>query len=1015
MADVTAVLEYDVDLERGYERRPLPVDFGSGDDLAHTIIVTAHRGKTKVDLAGIEVLAYINRADNATVLLTGTVENGKALIHLTESCYAINGRVWIVVKFSDGDTRSTVLWLEGNINRTSNGAVVDPEELIPSIDELLVQIKVIEDAVERAEAAADRAENAGGGGGGSGGIVTETDPTVPAWAKNPSPPTYTAEQVGADQTGTAYNLVSTHNADEDAHPAFLQLIPTKTSQLTNDSGYLTEHQDISHLLPRTELGAAVDVALAEAKASGAFDGEDGKDGKTPVAGVDYYTPKDKAEFSEYIATELAKRDQIMPEFASSEDECTDPGKLYVLPDGYIYAITSREVTTEGGTITNYTNLVPTSTDTDGSIYNGTGYKEDVRLSSSGGVSSSAQEGSVLTGFIPFTRSDVLRLKGATWIDGTFPSGQAYYFNYYDSGKTFVWGLAASSHAAATGSLKASVTYDADTGVTEASVDGLSSTVGDEKLNKIAYVRLCAYGNGNDLIVTVNEAITETTIPGGTEIVTELVNTGLAFVPADYEPRIIKAEEDIADLDSRVKTLENTSNASALSMMVYAPSPQLPADGSVTADFDAANISADAIYVYIDALVAKHPRYLTKETLGKDESGTYDWNRYTASRRTYDAWVKPAYPAMYAWLNGRTVIYSVSVSPRVGDTMYSTAHIGTAYSTVTAVDNANQTRKVNGLVFSRDKTKDIAPTLVYTLTDYDSRRLGVYASWHNTVYNASRGSIGTIASIADGVLTDSNNNTYNRYPMGDVDSNFTKLPVLVIGSNEHGGNISGDPAEAAIITARLIKDLCECRNADNPFLNMLKSEYMIVFCPVINPWGYGQENGYVNANGVNLDRNMDTPGWGSDADTRHGDYGGSENEAQYLMNTLYASGAKIALANHALGSHVNTGTGEAVSAGMCSYMLGRDNSKYNGHLAAIAETMAVDYDLSMFNMGQAPGDTYAKTRSYMDYIGVEGGAVEMTAIEGYLLHGGARHTAQVMEADYTLLLQFLQMLIVCKEG
>ena len=67
------------------------------------------------------------------------------------------------------------------------------------------------------------------------------------------------------------------------------------------------------------------------------------------------------------------------------------------------------------------------------------------------------------------------------------------------------------------------------------------------------------------------------------------------------------------------------------------------------------------------------------------------------------------------------------------------------------------------------------------------------------------------------------------------------------------------------------------------------------------------------------------------------------------------------------------------------------------------------------MGQAPGDTYAKTRSYMDYIGVEGGAVEMTAIEGYLLHGGARHTAQVMEADYTLLLQFLQMLIVCKEG
>ena len=311
MADVTAVLEYDVDLERGYERRPLPVDFGSGDDLAHMIIVTAHRGKTEVDLAGIEVLAYINRADNATVLLTGTVENGKVLIHLTESCYAINGRVWIVVKFSDGDTRSTVLWLEGNINRTSNGAVVDPEELIPSIDELLVQIKVIEDAVERAEAAADRAENAGGTGGtGSGtpgadgfspiatvtqtddgavititdktgtttatiangapgpkgdsytltdadktaiaqeaaGLLEENDPTVPAWAKASTKPTYTAAevgalpstytppnqtaaQVGADPAGTAASKVSTHNADEDAHPAIRQLVSDLAGRL----------------------------------------------------------------------------------------------------------------------------------------------------------------------------------------------------------------------------------------------------------------------------------------------------------------------------------------------------------------------------------------------------------------------------------------------------------------------------------------------------------------------------------------------------------------------------------------------------------------------------------------------------------------------------------------------------------------------------------------------------------------------------------------------------------------
>ena len=53
---------------------------------------------------------------------------------------------------------------------------------------------------------------------------TETDPTVPEWAKRPTKPKYTAEEVGALPEGTK--------------------IPSKTSDLTNDSGFLTEHQKI---------------------------------------------------------------------------------------------------------------------------------------------------------------------------------------------------------------------------------------------------------------------------------------------------------------------------------------------------------------------------------------------------------------------------------------------------------------------------------------------------------------------------------------------------------------------------------------------------------------------------------------------------------------------------------------------------------------------------------------------------------------------------------------------------
>ena len=64
--------------------------------------------------------------------------------------------------------------------------------------------------------------------------VTETDPTVPAWAKQPTKPAYTAaevgalpdtytppnqtaQQVGADPAGTAASAVSQHNTDTAAH------------------------------------------------------------------------------------------------------------------------------------------------------------------------------------------------------------------------------------------------------------------------------------------------------------------------------------------------------------------------------------------------------------------------------------------------------------------------------------------------------------------------------------------------------------------------------------------------------------------------------------------------------------------------------------------------------------------------------------------------------------------------------------------------------------------------------
>lgn len=55
------------------------------------------------------------------------------------------------------------------------------------INDLNDNFKKIDDAIA----------SGGTGGGTGGGIVTETDPTVPSWAKQPSKPTYTAAEVGA--------------------------------------------------------------------------------------------------------------------------------------------------------------------------------------------------------------------------------------------------------------------------------------------------------------------------------------------------------------------------------------------------------------------------------------------------------------------------------------------------------------------------------------------------------------------------------------------------------------------------------------------------------------------------------------------------------------------------------------------------------------------------------------------------------------------------------------------------
>lgn len=177
----------------------------------------------------------------------------------------------------------------------------------------------------------------------------------------------------------------------------------------------------------------------------------------------------------------------------------------IIPEGEV-----RQITDDSGQVIwkrGYINQVPLSTDTDGSIFNGVGYKDNTRLSSSGGVSGSAQNGSVTTGFIPCAPYDVIRLKGVIWLGtGTEMGLGHYYFNFYDKDKKFLCGFGEGSYKGNYDRV-ASIVYDASSGVTtfqHTSHDNAYLYVSD--LQSAVYFRVNAYGKGKDMIVTVNEEI-----------------------------------------------------------------------------------------------------------------------------------------------------------------------------------------------------------------------------------------------------------------------------------------------------------------------------------------------------------------------------------------------------------------------------------------------------------------------------------------------------------------------------
>lgn len=119
-----------------------------------------------------------------------------------------------------------------------------------------------------------------------------------------------------------------------------------------------------------------------------------------------------------------------------------------------------------------------------------GYTDGIRLSSSDGVSERTQAGYTTTGMFLFEAGSTLRTKGANFNHTTYSQTWIYMYNK----NTGEFSSAFSPNQGTISGMTASLDDSGNLTIVR------SSTAGDIK------VRLCGYGSGADLIVTINEEI-----------------------------------------------------------------------------------------------------------------------------------------------------------------------------------------------------------------------------------------------------------------------------------------------------------------------------------------------------------------------------------------------------------------------------------------------------------------------------------------------------------------------------
>lgn len=154
------VFKRKIDVDADIQMTPLKSLYASGDKNAHTFELSLYRGAEEIDLSGASAQGYFIRADGYTVPIMGTISGNVVTLTLLEGCYYIVGNFNLIIKVSTAESRKSVFWGNGYVVRSMTDAIVDEENVIPSLDELLAQIAAAEAAAKAANTAATNANSA---------------------------------------------------------------------------------------------------------------------------------------------------------------------------------------------------------------------------------------------------------------------------------------------------------------------------------------------------------------------------------------------------------------------------------------------------------------------------------------------------------------------------------------------------------------------------------------------------------------------------------------------------------------------------------------------------------------------------------------------------------------------------------------------------------------------------------------------------------------------------------------